>query len=129
MNGQVPEEPSPESSARIPFPQQFSRWEQGCFLYEPQNGVLSRESSQSTRFSLSVPSAEQVDLLVAGRWITLRESAGLWSAQVSLSDLTSSLLSTNSLQQQQSLGVFAHFAENKKGQSSQLLEFSFEPTL
>ncbi len=84
LNVHPPASPSPA----VVFPRQYGQWKEGCFLHAPQDGVLTRSSAgDSVTFSLVVPSANSVAVVVGEDWTQLDQktgSGGAWEGVVPL---------------------------------------------
>lgn len=74
-----------------PFPKQFGPWKEGCYLYEPLDGHLqanrpsqgSASSYQHIYFSMEVPKAVNVAIIIGTEWTQLvQKSPGRWEAEV-----------------------------------------------
>ena len=78
-----------ESSEDIqPFPKQYSQFKDSCVLYEPLEGHLRPSpEGDSVRFKVEVPRAQEVAVVVDGRWTYLKrveEETSIWQGDVDL---------------------------------------------
>ena len=66
------EPPAGELSA--PFPKQFAPWREGCYLYEPLDGLIARPASgEKLQFALEVPRASKVVVIAGDDWTQLQQ--------------------------------------------------------
>ncbi|ESO06527.1 hypothetical protein HELRODRAFT_188380 [Helobdella robusta] len=94
------------------YPKQYGQWKEGCYLLAPLDGVLARNLQ---RFSVEVPKANSVAVVVGDDWIQLEQkSGGLWQGEVDLG---------KSKGQDLKVALCANFG-NVKASYSTLLEFS-----
>ena len=65
----------PAVEAPAPFPKQFAPWRDGCYLYEPLDGLISRPApGQKLQFALEVPRALKVAIVIPGEeWTQLQQ--------------------------------------------------------
>ena len=75
----------------MPFPQQFAHWRRsGCYLDAPTEGILGLDSNgrlmanppAEVPFSLSVPSAHSVAVVVDDDWTYLEARGDRWEGNV-----------------------------------------------
>lgn len=69
----------------VPYPKQYGLWKQGCFLYSPQEGKLTRQSqthSEGIHFKMSVPKAHSVAVVIGDDWTLLNQEGGVWEGMV-----------------------------------------------
>uniref|UniRef100_A0A0V0J7E0 Transglutaminase-like domain-containing protein n=1 Tax=Schistocephalus solidus TaxID=70667 RepID=A0A0V0J7E0_SCHSO len=74
----------------MPFPQQFAHWRRGCYLETPTEGILGLEangrlSSQppdSLPFSVSIPNAFAVAVVVGDEWTQLDPKGDRWEGSI-----------------------------------------------
>lgn len=78
----------------VPYPKQYGIWREGCYLYEPLDGHLqpNRPSKggastyQHVFFSLDVPKATSVVVVVGEEWFPLDQKPGTtsWNGEVQM---------------------------------------------
>ncbi len=109
--------------APSPFPKQFSPWKDGCFLDEPQQGVLKSgmgngSTANNFMFKVKVPGAESVEVIVGDDWTTLnKKGEDSWEGEVKMEQHLGS---------QEKATVCANFDKSKASYNS-LLEYTLSP--
>ena len=64
----------PVGEASVPFPKQFAPWREGCYLYEPLDGLVARPApGEKLQFALEVPRASKVAVIAGEDWTQLQQ--------------------------------------------------------
>lgn len=84
------------SQHRVGFPQQFAQWKEGCYLYEPTNGVLGTDGRpDKITFRMDVMRAKTLAVIADDVWTKLEKNQdGVWTGDVDMRQLWRSATAT-----------------------------------
>lgn len=71
----------------VPYPRQFAQWKEGCYLYTPHDGKLSKQTVPNNylAFKMDVPNARMVAVVIGDEWTQLEpKQPGSWEGGVYL---------------------------------------------
>jgi len=68
-----------QAATPMAYPKQYGQWKEGCYLYFPQEGTISRSVGPQVPFKVAVSKANSVAVVIGEEWTQLDQKAGVES--------------------------------------------------